>query len=1611
MKNGDIIKLKKEVSEIPQPFIINAQPLLLQNISFVGINGQATIKGESFIFDDMINSSDADTRHITVNFMNLRLTATGIVRVRKRSASLNVIIKNCVVSDLRQNHRTSIIYTYTDKTTIMIKNSIISNFMEGMRIKSSYVDFKIKSSSILNSWRHHSTISPKFIVVNQTKSLVMYLVKSKFYHLLLLDLESIQYGTSNINISNSVFNGVLLNAGMPLINASLVVANSSFSPSFSNTLNRRGLIKVFSSSAHFQNCNFSNIIFSSSSIISFHSNSTVSFVGCHVKNNLLVGKYGAIYLSAARASFTNCTFENNIVIGQYDGAGGAISAVSGSILHIKQCVFKRNRAKLYGGAVFLRETRHCSLESCIFENNVVSAHHRGFGGAILAFEALNTAVYRGDRKTIQQFGLNVTRCLFKRNSAFSGGAISSLNFGMICIRQTTFENHTADIGGAVSLYKRSTKLCLWFSFFQNNKATRYGGAIFSDFGNQLTVEYTTFESNSVNIEGGAVFIMDSLSSFVRSIFESNSAYGQDAIGGAISVHKTPNTVMQSVLNISFCLFKQNKATLIAGAILSIGLQMVSLTNTTFQNNSVIQQGGALYIKASLHLDIYLCTYIGNRARDGGAILLFGGRTSSIRNTTFENNTAVTGYGGALVANKQLHLYLDLCTYIANKAYSGGGAICLMDVNTSSIRNTAFGTNAAVNGNGGALTLFNNSHLSLYLCIFTGNKAFFSGGAIISAKGNTLSMINSTFENNIAITVVGGALIVERSSYLYFYLCTYERNKARHNGGAVTLVNVTTSAFIKTTFRNNTATVAVGGALGIWKKTSVYFYRCIFHGNKAEHGGALFFYSRVGMRSLVRIHNSLFSGNMAKSAGGAICNIGTMFVKNSSFQTSSYSRDKQYFGGEVIYSEGKLALDKVLIHNMDKINTENSLLIHTGPSFQINNIKVNCSKGKDIVAEKPKNTQNNIKTDELAFVAMKCVSCTPHSYSVNAGTMGPTIDNQTRIHCYNCPFGGNCANGQIKAAANFWGYSSKTNIEEFRFATCPFGYCCMGDQCRKYNSCGKGRHGILCGQCQRHLTENVVTPDCLEFENCLHPWFWGIVGVAGIFYVLFFIYQKEIASLCVIMLLPKHGLHSIKSVVFSCVKKTYEKIFKRESYTELLTEDMNCTLVENETLQFELDPLTNNINMESVEGEPLQFRYQGALEFPEEKADSNLFSGFLKIIIFFYQTSVLYKVYNEGKSHDSIHLLQEIISTLCNLRTDGHFSQGLSWCPFDGLTPVPKLLLKTAFTFYLFVAIFVLILVSKIFKHFRNDEYVRAHNSRLYCCMLRVLLVAYSSITVTCFTLLFCVNLGPFGNVLHIDGSIQCYQWWQFLDIVVIFIWIASYPIGIYAASWLMHRRKLSTEWFLLSLFLPFPTIMYWVYVRIYGSEENITRSHTMTDTIPENILDESSNKILEVLEGPFRKYNGTDSSYNYNLPWESILIAQRLVLIFVRTFVSDILIRLYLMLFLTIVFLIHHKDVYPFSSRLLNHIQTTSYLMLVTICSINILPAYIYMNPMSVSSYIQGINGIFRKVETVLMLVAPFVVGSCIVGLLSIRILQFLCWIIKICVKMIRLCCKRKGHK
>lgn len=125
---------------------------------------------------------------------------------------------------------------------------------------------------------------------------------------------------------------------------------------------------------------------------------------------------------------------------------------------------------------------------------------------------------------------------------------------------------------------------------------------------------------------------------------------------------------------------------------------------------------------------------------------------------------------------------------------------------------------------------------------------------------------TTFRNNSAEGSDGGAALAIGQSRPLFEDCLFEENWAEGGGGAVRTRGGSIPTYLRSTFRNNTASANAGGGANATAPPlggPAYFINSRFEGNKAPGGAGLFSYNNGTI-----VVNSVFVGNRSRLGGGA-----------------------------------------------------------------------------------------------------------------------------------------------------------------------------------------------------------------------------------------------------------------------------------------------------------------------------------------------------------------------------------------------------------------------------------------------------------------------------------------------------------------------------------------------------------------------------------------------------------------------------------------------------------------------------------------------------------------------------------------------------------------------
>ena len=270
----------------------------------------------------------------------------------------------------------------------------------------------------------------------------------------------------------------------------------------------------------------------------------------------------------------------------------------------------------------------------------------------------------------------------------------------------------------------------------------------------------------------------------------------------------------------------------AGAALVLLNATVTIAGSTFVDNAVAQNGGAIWCKAC-ELEIDSSSFTRNRAHKGtrgggigGAIYNEMGSVTVTR-SAFRNNSCPyhVGMGGA-ISTYRGDLTLNVCTFDGNTAKYGGAVHHGGGVGTGTLGvagGGAFLRNAArsnvAGGAGGALWVEGARVFVTGATRFANNTAAMLGGAIFASGAPVAVGAGAAFDGN-AAGEHGGAL--------------HYAGAAQRGGwpGGLTLDGAT--------FERNAARGGLGGAVSSWGDVPTgNVTRCAFDANSAGGGGGAF----------------------------------------------------------------------------------------------------------------------------------------------------------------------------------------------------------------------------------------------------------------------------------------------------------------------------------------------------------------------------------------------------------------------------------------------------------------------------------------------------------------------------------------------------------------------------------------------------------------------------------------------------------------------------------------------------------------------------------------------------------------------------------------------------
>ena len=439
---------------------------------------------------------------------------------------------------------------------------------------------------------------------------------------------------------------------------------------------------------------------------------------------------------------------------------------------------------------------------------------------------------------------------------YRGGGLyvaSDVRIASCTIRDNTMSLHTNTSGSVgVGVYIASgVKAILDNTTLRSNVGGSCGGAIYTH-GN-LELQNCLLENNK-STHSGAVHV-GGRATITGSVFRTNKATG--GFAGALRLQGNQT-------NISNTLFAGNHATNHGGAIQNNRASM-TLTNCRFEGNVSDADGGAFANWGGAKTTLNTCTFVANKAVNGGAITnMVNAATDSQSELTVnkcvfkgnlesEENDAVKG--GAIINNGS-KATVSGCSFEGLQADNGGAVI-----NRES--KTQIGQMRIDKG-----------------CSFTSNKAK-NGGAFANIDA-TAEIQNSDFIENEASGYAGAIYNAFDAlpAVMTIKGTSFERNTSIGNGGAIMnwyadkesaeaapQITIQNSSFVENKVISKNAYASQGGAIAN-QCAILSVSGTEFKGNFAAHAGAIYSYdcelnTSTALSNKVAytyVYNSVFDGN-------------------------------------------------------------------------------------------------------------------------------------------------------------------------------------------------------------------------------------------------------------------------------------------------------------------------------------------------------------------------------------------------------------------------------------------------------------------------------------------------------------------------------------------------------------------------------------------------------------------------------------------------------------------------------------------------------------------------------------------------------------------------------
>ena len=379
--------------------------------------------------------------------------------------------------------------------------------------------------------------------------------------------------------------------------------------------------------------------------------------------------------------------------------------------------------------------------------------------------------------------------------------------------------------------------------------------------------------------------------------------------------------------------------------------------------------------------------------------------------------------------------------------------------------------------------------------------------------------------------------------------------------------------------------------------------------------------------------------------------------------------------------------------------------------------------------------------------------------------------------------------------------------------------------------------------------------------------------------------------------------------------------------------------------------------------------QNGSKFEESAANREEGGIFLILVFYYFQDASIVHItplYVKGDVH-VVSVVKQIIGGLFKFQLNVlHFASEI--CLFKNISPVDKIFLNLLFIPPVFLFLVLVFLLSKLLLHCGSHPkklWLLVYSQIPVACMLAILF-SFQKLALSMFLLIHCVDVYN-HSVLFLDGSIQCYTFWQHVIIFVIIFCIIPFALYVCLIPCHMKEGNLTTATFLLGCLFPIPV---GIFAAHKGTKVSDVNKPKPTET----------NILFTLLQGPYKEMYLTIKQRKILVSYSGILLVKRLVLIMIHVGVQNTVSKILLFVMLALVSLTGNLIVKPCKEQRANISVVLSDIALLLITILNLVKGLFIESEYFPTGTMLDVSNVLLRIEDCLLFWIPLAgVGTMLV--------------------------------